>query len=112
MEEHKIRVPFVNSHDNLADFFTKALSSVDFFRLRNIIMNVLPESRRDSPKALQLRGGVERRRVASEPYALVRSRNRRMVALPNLAPYARGRLHMVGGRVGLNAVRRYLSRAV
>ena len=31
---------FVNSHDNLADFFTKPLNAKNFFRLRDIIMNV------------------------------------------------------------------------
>ena len=36
----RVRVPFVNSHDNLADFFTKPLNAKNFFRLRDIIMNV------------------------------------------------------------------------
>ena len=40
VEHHKIRVPFVRTHDNLADFFTKALLSKQFFALRDIIMNV------------------------------------------------------------------------
>ena len=40
VENHKIRVPFVSTHDNLADFFTQALPSKQFFALRDIIMNV------------------------------------------------------------------------
>ena len=44
VEEHKLRVPFVASHDNLADFFTKPLNAKTFFRLRNIIMNISHDS--------------------------------------------------------------------
>ena len=44
VEEHKLRVPFVASHDNLADFFTKPLNAKTFFRLRNIIMNIPHDS--------------------------------------------------------------------
>ena len=40
VEDLKIRVPFVASHDNLADFFTKPLNAKNFFRLRDIIMNI------------------------------------------------------------------------
>ena len=40
VEDHKIRVPFVSTHNNLADFFTKPLGKGDFFRLRNKIMNI------------------------------------------------------------------------
>ena len=40
VEERVIKVRFVKSHDNLADFFTKVLKPKDFFRLRNVIMNV------------------------------------------------------------------------
>jgi hypothetical protein len=40
VEEHAVRVPFVRSHDNIADFFTKHLPPKKFFALRNIIMNV------------------------------------------------------------------------
>ena len=40
VEEHVIRVPFVATADNVADFFTKALDAKSFFRFRNIIMNV------------------------------------------------------------------------
>ena len=40
VENHRLRVPFVNSHDNLADFFTKPLNAKNFFRLRDIIMNI------------------------------------------------------------------------
>ena len=40
VEDLKIRVPFVASHDNLADFFTTPLNAKNFFRLRDIIMNI------------------------------------------------------------------------
>ena len=40
VERHKLRVPFVSTHDNLADFFTKPLAARLFFPLRNTIMNV------------------------------------------------------------------------
>ena len=46
VEEHRIRVPFVATVDNLADFFTKPLKSKEFFRVRDIIMNV-PQDARD-----------------------------------------------------------------
>ena len=54
-----IRVPFVSTHDNLADFFTKPLKSRDFFRLRDLIMNV-PVSQRERASGVRPRGGVER----------------------------------------------------
>ena len=38
--ENHIRVPYVNTVDNLADFFTKALSTKNFYRMRDLIMNV------------------------------------------------------------------------
>ena len=47
VEEHVIRVPFVATVDNIADFFTKPLKSKDFFRMRDIIMNVPTRSRGD-----------------------------------------------------------------
>ena len=40
VERGEIRVPFVKTNDNLADFFTKPLPSKRFFHLRDIIMNV------------------------------------------------------------------------
>ena len=40
VERMEIRVPFVRTADNLADFFTKPLASKQFFALRDIIMNV------------------------------------------------------------------------
>ena len=33
-------MPFVSTHDNLADFFTKPLEAAKFFPFRNVIMNV------------------------------------------------------------------------
>ena len=40
VEDLLITVPFVASHDNLADFFTKYLAPKHFFALRDVIMNV------------------------------------------------------------------------
>ena len=40
VENHEITVPYVNTIHNLADFFTKALDAKEFFRMRDIIMNV------------------------------------------------------------------------
>ena len=40
VEEHKLRVPFVSTVDNLADFFTKAQPPDLFFTMRDTIMNV------------------------------------------------------------------------
>ena len=40
VEENRIRVPYVNTADNLADFFTKPLPAKQFFAMRNRIMNV------------------------------------------------------------------------
>ena len=40
VEDHRIEVPYVNTTDNLADFFTKDLPPRRFFDLRDRIMNV------------------------------------------------------------------------
>ena len=40
VEDQSITVPYIPSADNIADFFTKILSNKDFFRLRDIIMNI------------------------------------------------------------------------
>jgi len=40
VENHQIRVPFVPTAENDADFFTKPLAAKEFFRLRDRIMNV------------------------------------------------------------------------
>ena len=40
VEDMKIRVPFVATADNWADFFTKALPTKQFVALRNQLMNV------------------------------------------------------------------------
>ena len=40
VENLQIRVPYVNTVDSLADFFTKPLSTKNFYRMRDIIMNV------------------------------------------------------------------------
>ena len=40
VENLQLRVPFVRTVDNLADFFTKPLAKNDFFRMRDVLMNV------------------------------------------------------------------------
>ena len=40
VENLKISVPYVRTANNLSDFFTKALPAADFYRFRNIIMNI------------------------------------------------------------------------
>ena len=40
VENEKIRVPFVKSIDNIADFFTKPLQGDLFFEMRDKIMNI------------------------------------------------------------------------
>ena len=40
VEDKTINVPFVQSADNLADFFTKPLPARSFFPMRDRIMNV------------------------------------------------------------------------
>ena len=45
VENHQVRVPFVSTVDNLADFFTKPLPARVFFPMRDTIMNVPPPLR-------------------------------------------------------------------
>ena len=40
VENNKLVVPFVATHENMADFFTKALPPKAFFPMRDRIMNV------------------------------------------------------------------------
>jgi len=59
VENMQLRVPYVNTIDNLADFFTKPLAKNDFFRMRDVLMNVpsadcIPVSR---DRKTQVRGG-------------------------------------------------------
>ena len=59
VENMQLRVPYVNTIDNLADFFTKPLAKNDFFRMRDVLMNVpsadcVPVSR---DRKTQVRGG-------------------------------------------------------
>ena len=49
VEDHKIRVPFVSTVNNIADFFTKALPPKTFFAMRDVIMNVPLDQRADAP---------------------------------------------------------------
>ena len=59
VEDHKITVPYVNTLDNLSDFFTKPLQSKHFFGLRDAIMNVRPREGDD-----YVSGGVQLRPTA------------------------------------------------
>ena len=56
----QLRVPYVKSVDNLADFFTKPLAKNDYFRMRDILMNVPAPDRVPVPRdrAPLVRGGV------------------------------------------------------
>ena len=58
VEDMRIRVPYVNTVDNLADFFTKPLSAKMFVPMRDEIMNV-PACDRGAPgdDRARLRGG-------------------------------------------------------
>ena len=49
VENGEIVVNYVNTVDNMADFFTKALEPKRFFALRNIIINVPPDPRATPP---------------------------------------------------------------
>ena len=40
VENHRLRVPFVSTVNNIADFFTKALPPKQFEAMRDRIMNV------------------------------------------------------------------------
>ena len=40
VENLQVSVPFVRTHENLADFFTKPLLGEKFFEMRDAIMNV------------------------------------------------------------------------
>ena len=51
VENHLIRVPFVRTDANDADFFTKVLPSRKFFPLRDKIMNVPAHLRWDAASA-------------------------------------------------------------
>ena len=40
VEDHKLRVTFVRTHDNIADFFTKPFKSASKFHdMRRLVMN-------------------------------------------------------------------------
>ena len=68
VEEKRVVVPFVSTHANMADFFTKPLSGKTFFRLRNAIMNVSPEERaRASLARRALRAAPADQSVQDEP---------------------------------------------
>ena len=68
VENHLIRVPFVKTVDNLADFFTKPLPSKVFFAMRDQIMNVPSASEsseelvdaEDKYEAAMIMSGAER----------------------------------------------------
>ena len=45
VENMQLRVPFVKTVDNLADFFTKPLPKTQFYKMRDALMNVPPRLR-------------------------------------------------------------------
>lgn len=49
VEQGRLRVPFVPTAENVADFFTKPLMGKDFFRMRDRVMNVPQSSSSSSP---------------------------------------------------------------
>ena len=51
VEEGRMRVPFVRTAENMADFFTKPLPAKTFFFLRDRIMNVPASTKPDRPLA-------------------------------------------------------------
>ena len=58
VEQHRIRVPFVSTVNNIADFFTKPLPKKQFIAMRDRIMNSAPTHHSAVP-AVSARGGVE-----------------------------------------------------
>ena len=73
VEDQRVVVPFVRTHANLADFFTKPLTGKNFFRLRNEIMNVSPDYRaRASLARRHARRASARPHVPCAPPAAVR----------------------------------------
>ena len=44
VEDMKITVPYVRSSENLADMFTKPLAKAQFFAMRDLVMNLVPDS--------------------------------------------------------------------
>ena len=57
VEENTITVPYVNTNDNLADFFTKPLGKRQFRAFRDAIMNI-PSGSHDAGAALYTARGV------------------------------------------------------
>ena len=66
VEDHKIRVPFVSTVNNIADFFTKALPPKTFVAMRDVIMNVPLDQRADAPTS----GSVQSPRVRLDATAV------------------------------------------
>ena len=58
VEQLRITVPYVATADNLADFFTKALSAKSFIPMRDLIMNVPAHQREPVGASLSVLGGV------------------------------------------------------
>ena len=59
VENMQITVPYVNTVDNLADFFTKPLEGKHYFRMRDAIMNVTPSlGGQDASVRARMHGGV------------------------------------------------------
>merc|ERR1712086_532188 len=64
VENGRLRVPFVATAENIADFFTKPLMGKDFFRMRDRVMNV-PQAHTDSGPALLVKKLSARARIGA-----------------------------------------------
>ena len=70
VEDGKLRVTFVRTHDNLSDLFTKALEPHIFFNLRDFVMNVPSHLREPRGPRVSATGGRSEE-SASGPVAIV-----------------------------------------
>ena len=83
VENHRIRVPFVSTVNNIADFFTKALPPKTFLAMRDRIMNVpAPTSASPlaAPAAARPRVTLDASAVASGAVRTERRHSRSAVA--------------------------------
>ena len=65
VENHKLRVPYVRSAENLADFFTKPLPAKQFFAMRDRLMNVPPYAEKVVDLSAKHRGDKHAHAVAT-----------------------------------------------
>ena len=77
VEQHRIRVPYVNTINNLGDFFTKCQPPKTFRAMRDIIMNVAAVS---GPRP---RGGVESKGLQCQAMSMTRNVRTRYLLSPH-----------------------------